>query len=49
MQTRSTVRFKIQAETHRFAGESGLIHIVVKIEPMRVSNTAKRKQKQEVK
>lgn len=38
---------KTQVETYRFAGESGLLHIVVKIEPMRVSNTA-RGSKQEV-
>lgn len=39
----STVRVEVQMETHIFAGDSDLIHIVT--EPMRVSDIAKRKQK----
>ena len=43
VQAASTVRVKVQMETHIFAGDSDLIYIVT--EPMRVSGIAKRKQK----
>lgn len=47
VQAESTVRFKILVKRCTFNGNSNLRHII--IEPMKVSDIAKRKQKQKIK